>query len=271
MLLNSIFKSSFFYPLLGLILLYFIICLVLYFKQEKIIFYPTLLADDYKFSEYQGFEEYNFDMPNGNRIHALYFKVDQPKGIVLYFHGNAGSLEKWGYAAQDFTRRNYAVLMPDYPTYGKSKGTLKEAYFYQDAAYLYTHLQEKYPHTAILVYGRSLGTGIACELASKKNPSQLILETPYFNFIEMGKEKLGFLPVKYLLKYHFRSDLSIKEVQCPIHIFHGTNDELIPYKQALRLAALSIQKNILTTIQGGGHNDLGRFEAFQKGLDLLLE
>ncbi len=250
--------------------LYILLCSILFLLQKKFIFYPTQLPDDYPFKEFEHAEEQRFESTTGNQLHALWFAAPQPKAIVLYFHGNAGGLEKWGYAAADFTRRGYAVLIPDYPTYGKSKGILSEANLHEDAIYLYDHLQKQYPSLPIIVYGRSLGTGIASTLASKRNPKLLILETPYFNLLEMAKLQLNFLPLQSLMLFHLRSDLNLPKVKCPIHIFHGTKDELIPYTQAVQLAQLAAQDDILTTIENGGHNNLGSFAEFQRQLDVLL-
>ena len=249
--------------------LYLLVILFMYLNQERLIFYPTTLPSDYPFSEYSNIEELYFTSPDGAIIHALHFQKDNPKGIVLYFHGNARGLEDWGHAAHDFTSRGYEVLMQDYRTYGKSKGQLSEKAFHEDAMLLYQHLLKTNAEKDIILYGRSLGSGVACALGTQTNPRMVILETPYLSLLEMAGGKLSFIPTKWLLKYEFRNDLNIKKIKAPVYLFHGTNDELIPYQHAVELEKI-YGKKILFTIPNGGHNNLGDFAAFQEGLTEVL-
>ena len=108
--------------LLALLGIYLVIVILLFFIQKRFIFYPTILPDDYSFGEFENFEECYFEPKAGVKIHALYFKAANPKGVILYFHGNAGALDSWGHAAQTFVPLGYDVLMPDYRGYGKVRG-----------------------------------------------------------------------------------------------------------------------------------------------------
>jgi pimeloyl-ACP methyl ester carboxylesterase len=255
--------------LIVLIALYFGLILLLYLKQKDFIFYPTKLNQNYNFSQFTNFEELYF-AKNEATIHAIHFKTENPKGIVLYFHGNAGAVDKWGYAASDFTSRNYEVLMQDFRSYGKSTGTLSEENMNEDALMIYNKLIEKYSPSKIIIYGRSLGSGVACELSTKVDSKLVILETPYSSIDAVAKRGFFFLPVSKLLKFHFYNDQKIKKLKAPVHIIHGTEDELIPYPQAVKLAEIYGDHSILTTIEGGGHNNLSSFDLFQKTLDELL-
>lgn len=250
--------------------LYLIACLFLYLSQEKFIFFPAKLSPNYPFSQFKNFEEVFFPVDENVTIHALHFKAEKKKGIILYFHGNARALESWGFAAEEFVNLGYDVMMPDYRSYGKSTGSINEADFYKDAMHIYQYLLKNHEEKEIIIYGRSLGTGIACELASKTNPKSLILVTPYLSLVAVSKNAMPYLPISLLARYRFENDKRIQLVKSPIHIFHGTNDELIPYKQAVRLSQLSEQENILTTIEDSGHNNITEFPAYKdKMLDLL--
>ncbi len=256
---------------LAIAAIYLLATLYVYFRQESFIFYPTQLSPNYPFSEFGNVEEVYFQVDEQTLIHALHFHVEQPKGIVLLFHGNSQGLESWGHAAADFTLRGYEVMMPDYRTYGKSKGALSEKAFFDDAKLVYDSLLSKWEESDIILYGASLGTGIATQLATRVKAKLLILETPYLSMLEMVKIKMiPIFPVPLLLKYHFRNDLNIVNIHCPIHILHGTADELIPYSQAERLNELA-GSNVLTTIDGGMHNNLGEFDDFQEKIGELLE
>jgi fermentation-respiration switch protein FrsA (DUF1100 family) len=248
---------------------YILICAALYLLQERLIFYPEALAPDFTFSFPGRFEE--IALPSdGAVISALYFKADHPKGVVLYFHGNAGSLRSWGSVAESFVGRGYDVLMPDYRGYGKSSGRIAgEQMLHDDAAVAYQYLLGRYSEDQIVVYGRSIGSGIATYLAKTQRPRMLILETPFFSLKEMVRQHYPFVPVA-LLKYPLRTDLWIGDVACPVYLFHGTSDDLIPYGASERLAALVRTEHQLITIVGGGHNDLSNFEQYGQELDRIL-
>ncbi len=251
-------------------LLYLILLLFLYQLQEKLIFYPTHLTDDFQFQYFNNIEEIYLKREKPARIHAIHFKVNQPQGIILYFHGNARSLDDWGFAAQDFTQHNWEVLMPDYRTYGKSKGKLSEQALFDDARAWYDYIKNRYPESQIIIYGRSLGTGIATQLASQVNPQLLVLETPYLSMSAMVRQAMPIAPL-FILNYKFESDNYIKDIECPIEILHGTLDDLIPYQQAQKLAQLRPNLTRFTTIEGGRHNDLSDFKAWKNRIAEILK
>jgi len=242
----------------------------MYLLQDSFIFFPTQLSQYYEFKYFENTEERFYDIDANTRVHALYFKVNQPKGVVLFFHGNARSLDDWGFVATDFTQHGYEVLIPDYRTYGKSIGKLSEKALHEDALLMYNDLRKQYDESKIIVFGRSLGTGIATELANKMNPKMLILETPYLSLPKMASRKMPFLPVSLLMKYTLDNEYKITQVDCPIHIFHGTDDLLVPYEHGLALAKIIGIPNVLTTIEGGGHNNLSEFEEYREKLADLL-
>ena len=251
--------------------LYILVCILLYFFQTRLIFFPEKLSQDQVLHFEGDFEERYFQVDENKTIHALHFYNKNPKGVILYFHGNAGSLKDWGHVAPDFVKLGYDVLISDFRGYGKSTGEISEQGFYDDAQMLYDFLLTKYQSDKIIIYGRSLGTGVAVDLASKNNSQQLILETPFMNFADLAQSKFKIFPVKLLLQYHFESDKKIRKVDCPIHIFHGTQDELIPYQHALELASLLNKETALTTIPNGNHNNLPTHSIYWDKLKLLLK
>ncbi|GAA4960318.1 alpha/beta hydrolase [Algibacter aquimarinus] len=243
----------------------------LYFIQEKLLFLPTVLEQDYKFQFNYNFEELNLETNDGAKLNAVHFKVKNPKGVILYFHGNAGDLSRWGTIAEYFVEKQYDVLVMDYRTYGKSKGKLSESVFYSDAQLFYNHLINSYDESEITIYGRSLGTAIATYLASKNNPKQLILETPYYSIIDVAKSRFPVFPVEKLMRYKFLTYNFINEVNCEITMFHGTNDEIVPYKSAQKLFKVSPEKlTKLITIEGGSHNNLSHYETYHMNIEKLL-
>lgn len=244
----------------------------LYFLQEKLLFLPTTLEQDYQYTFNYPFEEVFLEPTENVSINALHFKAKKPKGVILYFHGNAGDLSRWGSIAEFFVARHYDVFIIDYRTYGKSKGKLSEQAFYDDAQYCYDYLLKQYSEEEITLYGRSLGTGIANYLASKHHPKQLILETPYYSILDVAKHRFPIFPVTALLKYQFPSNEYIINVKCPITIFHGTDDRIVPYVSAEKLKAVAPpDKTTFITIEGGSHNDLVEFEKYRDTVSKVLE
>ncbi len=256
----------------GLIILYLMIGTSLYFFQEKIIFRPSVLPQNYTYNFSNEFEELFLKAEDGAIINALHFKAVNPKGIIVYFHGNMGDLSRWGKITEFFVEKNYDVFVMDYRTYGKSTGKLSEQALYNDAQMCYNYVIKKYDELEITIYGRSLGTGIATFLASKNNPKYLILETPYYSLTDVANRRFSMFPTNKLLRYNFPSYKFIQNVRCPISIFHGTNDKVVPFASGEKLFNCIEQKEkLFYTIEKGDHNNLVEFETYQKQLKKILE
>jgi fermentation-respiration switch protein FrsA (DUF1100 family) len=245
--------------------------IAVYLFQERLIFHPEKLSNKYKFIFDTSFEEKTYTTEDGNILSALLFKVDNSKGIVFYHHGNAGNLETWGQRAIDFTSRGYNVLMYDYRGFGKSSGDIKnEKMLYADATLIYKELLFDYKESDIVVYGTSLGTGIASYIAYNNHPNKLILETPYYNFYDVAKFHYPFLPNSLLLHYQFKTNQFLPKIKSGIYLFHGTEDETIPYNSSERLVKLT-NDITLFTIENGSHNNLNTFHDYHKGIDEILK
>jgi len=261
--LKKVFKTLF--------ILYVMISASLYFLQEKLLFLPTELPQDYQYAFTHSFEEVFLTPEDDVSINAIHFKTENPKGVILYFHGNAGDLSRWGTISEFFVAKDYDVFIMDYRTYGKSKGKLSEQAFYNDAQYCYNYLLKYYSEENITLYGRSLGTGISTFLASQNNPKQLILETPYYSILDVAKHRFPIFPVSSLLRYTFPSNEFIMDVKCPITMFHGTDDRIVPYTSAEKLKEVAPKdKTRFITIEGGSHNNLIEFEVYRKGIEKVL-
>ncbi|HEX7535362.1 MAG TPA: alpha/beta fold hydrolase [Syntrophales bacterium] len=260
--------------LLVAILGFIVGCGVFYFRQENMIFYPEALPPDFQYNFPARFDEVTLGV-DGAAINALHFKTDNPKGAIIYFHGNAGNLSGWGEVALDFTRLSYDVLIPDYRGYGKSTGKIRsEGMLQDDAAAAYRYLKERYPENQIIVYGRSIGTGIAAYLARESKPRMLILESPIFNMRDLAGYHYPLMPgvlVAWILKYPMRTDLWIADVPCPVYLFHGTEDDVVPYNSSERLLKLIKTQSRLITIPGGGHNNLSDSPLYHEELKRILK
>ena len=138
-----------------------------------------------------------------------------------------------------------------------------------DALLVYRKAREQTSTDSIILYGKSIGTGLAAYAASKQNCKKLILETPYYSMDALAKHYFPIYPVRPITSHSFPIYDYLKKVKAGVAIFHGTRDEVVPYQQALRLKQEN--KNIeLITIENGKHNDLTDFNLYQAKLDSLL-
>lgn len=245
---------------------YFGFCILFYFFQQFIFFRPEILPSSFKYDYPFPFEELEFDMEDGGRVNGIYFTVPSSRGVVYYLKGNSKSIKGWGKFAKDFLSNGYDFLMIDYRGFGKSKGKRSQQRLFNDSQFMYKWLHERYAEDEIVLYGRSLGSGVAARIASWNNPRLLILDSPYFSFYYNVRRFIFWTPLKWILRYPIRTDQYLKTVTCPVHIIHGTDDYLIPFKQSLMLKDLFPDKIIIKPIEGAGHNDLQDFPAFYHAL-----
>lgn len=260
------------YTLLSIALLYGLACLVYWWVQERFIFVGFRLPRSYRFTFHDPFEEVFIPAEEGAELHALYFRAKEPHGTVLYFHGNTGNMKRWGKYAPRFTQLGWDVLVMDYRGYGKSRGPLSEPALHADAARWYAWLGERVPEDRIIVYGRSLGSGMAVPVAAANRPRALVLESPFANLYDAARHQFYALPYRWLLRYAFRNDKAIRRITCPVHIFHGKRDPIVPYESALKLYAQvpDAVRRELTSFGRGYHSDLWRFKRFRRKLGLIL-
>lgn len=195
--------------------LYIIVCVLLFFLQEKLLFFPQKLDKNYKFSFAQKFEEISIRTKDNKLLSGILFKADSSKGLVFYLHGNAGSLSSWGHVAKTYTDLNYDVFMLDYRGYGKSEGSIEgQKQFFQDIQTVYDEMKNRYTEDKIIVLGYSIGTGLAAKVASENGPRLLILQAPYYSLTDMMRHSYPIIPT-FILKYKFETGDYIKNCKMP--------------------------------------------------------
>ncbi|MEO6070884.1 MAG: alpha/beta fold hydrolase [Chitinophagaceae bacterium] len=239
--------------------------------QDYFIFKPERLPLDFQFQFDVPFREVNFDVAPGVRINGLHFFRKDPKGLILYFHGNTRSIKGWSKYAKDFYRYDYDVVLVDYRGFGKSTGKRGEGDMLNDMQFVYSSLVAQYGQDHLIVYGRSLGSGFAAKLAADNKPRYLILDSPYYNFKKVVERFLPFLPIRFVLRYHLRTDRWIVNARCPVYIIHGTKDWLIPIKHSEALQHLNPRKITLIRIHGGRHNNLPKFPEYHNFIRDILK
>jgi fermentation-respiration switch protein FrsA (DUF1100 family) len=195
-----------------------------------------------------------------------------PRGdrtVILYFHGNGGALrdrvERFGKLARD----GFGLVALEYRGYGGNTGTPTEAGLVADAEAAYAYAAARYPARQIVLWGESLGSGVAVALAANHPVSKLVLEAPFTSVTDVAAAKLPFIPVGWLLRDQFRSDRRIATVQAPLLIMHGKRDSIIPVTLGERLFALAHEPKQFVRFPEGGHDDLAAQGAIETALNFI--
>jgi uncharacterized protein len=267
--MNAKFKRRIKRVFITLALIYLLGGIVLYFIQDKIVFHPTPLRKDHRFSFDQAFEEINVPFEKENLSIIKFKPADSSKGIVLFYHGNMENAEHYKNYPVFFLRNHYEVWMIDYPGFGKASGKPTERLINDEALFMYDLASRQTSSDSIIVYGKSIGTGVAAYVAANRNCKRLILETPYYSLSSLARHYFPIYPVDLLIHYAFPVHDYLIKVNAPVTILHGTRDEVVPYKQSIWLKKEQ-PKIELITIENGKHNNLSAFVVFQRKIDSLL-
>ncbi len=250
---------------------YVLILLLVYFFQEKLLFFPAKFNREYNYNLSSNDSELFLKTSDNETINCIYATLPENKNVVLYFHGNGSSLKSWNEVANTILPKGANLLMIDYRGYGKSTGMLSEKGFYEDAETAFRFLKSKgYDDENIFFYGRSLGSGIAVELAVTHQIKGLILESPYTSVIAVAKSHRPYLLPALILKYEFNSLQKAEKIKMPVLIFHGTKDKTIPVDQGKKLAAAITSKTQLVIIENGDHTNISSFNEYEKALTEFL-
>jgi fermentation-respiration switch protein FrsA (DUF1100 family) len=237
---------------------------------RQFLYYPVRLPRDAPLPAYAGdAEEVFISSGDGNEIHALHWPANPGRPTLLYLHGNAQSVFEWALVRLELTALDCGLLLIDYPGYGKSQGTPTEAGLYASAHAAYEWLRDEQAAAAdaIIVLGKSLGGGVATELASLKPVAGLILESTFCSVVHLAKKLYPFVPTNMLFKTErFDSLTRIPNITVPVLVIHGDRDELIPLAQGRALLDAAREPKSLYVVNGAGHNDVAQVAGDAYGL-----
>lgn len=242
--------------------------------QDKILLHPKALPAGYVYQIAAPHASVTLQLNENEQLHFIKFfpaDTNHIKGVVLYFHGNRDNINRYAPYAGNFTKQGYEVWMPDYPGFGKTTGVFTEERLYHDASLLYKMAGKHFSADRIILYGRSLGTGVASELATHSACKRLILETPYYSFPSLAASHFPIYPTERMMHFRFPVFEYIPMVKAPVTVFHGTKDEIIPYRNSLQLKAVLKAGDEFIVIEKGKHNNLNDFPYFHQKLDSLLK
>jgi len=246
--------------------------LMIFFFQESIIFQAEKLDPEFSYSFLIPHREISIPTPDGETLNALLFAPsDSSKGLILYFHGNSGSLKRWGAIAGSLTALHYHVLVVDYRGYGKSTGKPNEQGLYTDAEAVWQWAQSTLTPPRLVIYGRSIGSAVASYLATRTNPDLLILETPFNNLKGAVNPVFRPLVTIFPLRYSFPTIDWVRQAHCKKLLLHGTADRVVSLNSALKLKKVLLPGDQFVVLEGGTHDNLSEFELYHIKLAELLQ
>jgi len=225
---------------LTFVIFYFIIIITVYIFQRNLLYHPS--ENNYSGDKLTvNIEKVKIQTKDSIELLAWYHNknINNYK-TILFLHGNAGSLENRIHKINYFKDMNVNFLIIAWRGFSGNEGKPNEAGLYEDAKSAIGWLKKKgIEKENIIIYGESLGTGVAVEIAQNKNFAGIILESPFTSMIDAAKDKYPFLPVKILLKDKYESDKKIKNIKIPILIMHGKVDKIVPFSMGKKLYELA--------------------------------
>lgn len=253
------------YYLREALVFYLMLVTGMYLVQRFILFHPS--GDIHRDPSALGwkFEKVTVDVAGGQTV-GWYIPLKNARGTLLFSHGNAGNIADWMGMVPVYRHLGFSVLLYDYGGYGMSAGKISEARCYADIRAMWKWLTETkgIPPARILIYGQSLGGGVAADLATEVHPGAVVLESTFTSIPDAAADKLPFLPARWLCAYKFNSAEKIRDIHAPIMVIHSPKDTLVPFAHGKKLYELANEPKTFIEIRGG-HND-----GFAKSKDLYL-
>ena len=237
---------------------------VVFFAQRAFIFpIPDTVRTAPQAAGYPEAEEHILTTEDGEKVIVWYVPAKPGHPVVIYFHGNGDSLAGLAFHFRAITSGGTGLVALSYRGYAGSSGRPSEQGLLWDAAAAYAFASARYSTDRIVLWGFSLGSGVAVALAAKQPVGKLILEAPFTSIADLAASLLRIFPVRWLIKDPFRSDERIARVTAPLLIMHGVRDFTIPISHGEQLFALANQPKQFVRFPEAGHNDLGNYGAVE--------
>lgn len=247
---------------------------MLYVMQRSILFVPDTLRPDPADSRAPTMQRVEAETGDGLRLEGWWQPPVPGRPTIAYFHGNGGNIGGRDDKARRFIERGYGLLLAGYRGYGGNPGSPSEVGLTEDGRAWMDRLEQLGAAApAVLLYGESLGSGVATALALERPVAGLVLEAPYTSIVDIAAARYWFVPVRQLLHDRFDTRSRLPGVRVPLLIVHGTDDRVIPIAHADALFAVAPEPKRLVRIEGGGHSDLfehGALDAVDSFVDEVL-
>jgi uncharacterized protein len=252
------------------VLIFLLLCGVLYWQQEKLLFHPQ--PNDRALLREWGARR--VEVPVGSHVKVEAWWADSraaSSNVILYFGGNAEDVLYTLSTAQRFNARR--VLAANYRGYGATPGKPTQAALFEDALALYDYAvrQPGIDAQHVVVMGRSLGSGVACWVALNRPVRAVVLITPYDSILAVARRQFGFAPLGLLLKHPFPSAQYAARIEAPVLMLAAERDTIVPPAHARALFAAWAGPKELHVFEGVGHNDIDQHPAYEVRLNHFLE
>jgi fermentation-respiration switch protein FrsA (DUF1100 family) len=245
-----------------LLCLYVGMAAVLYVAQRSMMYFPDTAHVTPAQAGFPAAEEVPLTAADGGRSTVWSVAPNADKPVVLYFHGNGGALHYRVERFKTLLRDGVGLVALEYRGFGGNPGNPSEAGLFADAEAAYAYAVARYPAQRLVLWGESLGTGIAVALAAKKPVGRVILEAPFTSAAAVASLRYWYLPVRQLMKDQYRSDELIGEITVPVLILHGVHDHVVPFAMGERMFELARTPNKhIVRFLDGDHEDLDKWGA----------
>ena len=246
----------------------------LFLLQRNLLYYPDTSVPSPAASGVAEMTPVTLQTDDGLALLSWYGAADGGQPSIVFFHGNAGHIGSRGVKARLFLDAGFGVLLVGYRGYGGNPGKPTEDGFYADGQAALDFLAERgvKAETTVL-YGESLGTGVAVHLAHRQAArapvAAVVLEAPYTGIAEVAAYHYPFVPARWLVRDRFDSAAKIAHIEAPVLIFHGERDRTIPPKFGRALFAVAAEPKESRWFERGNHNDLYDFGAGQLVINFI--
>jgi len=250
---------------------YLALAALMYVAQRGLMYFPEGFRTAPADAGLPEAEEVMLDTPDGARVIVWHITPAADQPVWLYFHGNGGALRYRVDRFRELTKRGDGLVALSYRGYAGSTDRPSEAGLIADARAAYDFAAKRYGAERILLWGESLGSGVALALAAERPVARIVLEAPFLSAVDIAAGVYPFLPVRLLMKDQFRSDLRVAKVTAPVLVMHGDRDEVVPISSGQRLYKLITSPKRFVRLAGGGHENLGSFGAVETARGFIAE
>ena len=256
--------------LFSILAIYFAINLYAYVNQRQLMYFPTLERVSPEEVGLHDVKEVTLRANANVDLTSWYGRAKNGQPTILFFHGNGGAVSHRAYRFRELMAEGYGIFVLGYPGYGGNNGRPSESSFREGATLSYEYLRNSgISADDIVIYGESIGSGVAVQLAASVEAKGLILEAPMSSTIDVAREHYPYLFVRLFLKDTFQSVDYIEKINMPLLVMHGSSDQVIPIGLGRNLFQKAKNPKTFIELKGAGHNNLQSYSVKELARDFI--